>query len=76
MVLKYIKGRTVAKVVSRRPLTAHSWVRTWIIPRGICGGKSGTGNGKSFFSEFFGFPVGIISPWLSVSSGYKQSTRW
>jgi hypothetical protein len=42
-----IKGRAMAQVVSRRPLTAEAWVRTQVNPCVICGGQSGTGTGFS-----------------------------
>jgi hypothetical protein len=51
------KGRAMAQVVSRRPLTAEARVRARVNPCGICGGQSGTGTG--FSPEFFGFPLSI-----------------
>jgi hypothetical protein len=39
----------MAKVVSRRPLTAEARVRARVNPCGICGGQSGTGTGFSVF---------------------------
>jgi hypothetical protein len=45
----------MAQAISRRPLTAEAWVRTYISPYGICGGQSG--NGTGFFPDFFGFPL-------------------
>jgi hypothetical protein len=47
-------SRTMAQVVSRRPVTAEARVRARVNPCGICGGQSGTGTG--FSPEFFGFP--------------------
>jgi hypothetical protein len=37
----------MAEVVSRRPLTAETWVRARVNPCRICGGQSGTGTGFS-----------------------------
>jgi hypothetical protein len=51
-------GRAMAQAVSRRPPTAEARVRSWVSPRGICGGQSGTG------PEFFGSPVNFIPPVL------------
>jgi hypothetical protein len=52
-----VLGRAMAQVVSRRPLTAEERVRARANPCGICGGQSG--NGTSFFSEFYGFPLSV-----------------
>jgi hypothetical protein len=41
----------VARVVSRRPLTAKSRVRDRVNLCGICGGQSGTGTGFSLSSS-------------------------
>jgi hypothetical protein len=46
-------GRDIAQVVSRRPLTAESRVRTWVNPCRICGGQSGTGRDLSPSSSVF-----------------------
>jgi hypothetical protein len=43
----------MAEVVSRRPLTAETWVRARVNPCGICGGQSGTGAGFSPSSSVF-----------------------
>jgi hypothetical protein len=43
----------MAQTVSHRPLTAESWVRARVNPRGICGGQSGTGTGFSPSSLIF-----------------------
>jgi len=53
-------GRGIAEAVSRRPLTAETWVRLWIGPCGICGRLSGAGTG--FLSSAV-FPVSFIPPW-------------
>jgi hypothetical protein len=42
-----VKGRAVAQVISRRPVTAEARVRVRVNPCGICGGQSGTGTGFS-----------------------------
>jgi hypothetical protein len=47
-------GRAMAQVVSRRPLTAKTWVRARVNPCGIYGGQSGTGTGFS--------PTSSVSP--------------
>jgi hypothetical protein len=36
-------GSVMAQTVSRRLLTAEAWVRSQVIPCGICGGQGGTG---------------------------------
>jgi hypothetical protein len=51
-------GRAMAQVVSHWPLTAEAWVRSLVIPCGICSEKSGTGTG--FFPSASVFPVIII----------------
>jgi hypothetical protein len=35
------------QAISRRAPIAEAGVRTWVSPRGICGGQSGTGTGSS-----------------------------
>jgi hypothetical protein len=47
VVLKHKKGRAMAQVVSRRPLTTEARVCTQVNPYGICGGQSGTETGFS-----------------------------
>jgi hypothetical protein len=49
----------MAQAVSRRPLTVEARVRVRSSPCGICGGQSKPGTG--FFSEFFGFPLSVLS---------------
>jgi hypothetical protein len=51
--MSYKKGRAIAQVVSRRPLTAEARVRAPVNPCGICGGQSGTGTGFSPSSTIF-----------------------
>jgi hypothetical protein len=65
-----IVGRTMAQVVSRRPLTAEARVRARVNPCWICGGQSGTGTGFSPSSSVFSCQY-IIPPSLSkfISSG-------
>jgi hypothetical protein len=53
MFVTFIKGRTMAQAVSCQPLTAESWVCTWVYPCGICGVQSGTGTGFSLSSSVF-----------------------
>jgi hypothetical protein len=53
----YYKGRAMAQVVSRRPLTAEARVRSLVNPCEICGGQSGTGTG--FFWSTSVFPLSI-----------------
>jgi hypothetical protein len=48
-----LKGRAMAQVVSRRPLTAEARVRARVNPCEICGGQSGTGTGFSPSSSVF-----------------------
>jgi hypothetical protein len=64
------RGRAMAQVVSRRPLTAEARVRAPVNPCGICGEQSGTGAGFSPSSSVFPCQY-IIPPSLSklVSSG-------
>jgi hypothetical protein len=50
----------MAHAASRRPLTAEDRVRSRVSPRGICGGKSGTGTGFSASSSVF--LVNFITP--------------
>jgi hypothetical protein len=54
-VLHYLplQGRAMARVVSRRPLTAEARLRARVNPCGICGAQSGTGTGFSPSSSFF-----------------------
>jgi hypothetical protein len=68
--LKLSMGSVMAKVVSRRPLTAEARVRARDNPRGICCGQSGTGTGFSPSSSVFPCQY-IIPPSLSklISSG-------
>jgi hypothetical protein len=47
------KGRAMAQVVSRRPLTVEARVRSRVSPCGVCGGQSGTGIGFSPSCRFF-----------------------
>jgi hypothetical protein len=49
-----IYGCVMAQAVSRRPPNAEARVRSWVSPRGICGGQSGTGTGfpRVFRSSF------------------------
>jgi hypothetical protein len=58
------RGRAMAQIVSRRPLTAEARVRTRVNPCGICGGQSGTGTGFSPSSSVFPCQY-IIPPSLS-----------
>jgi hypothetical protein len=59
-------GRDVAQVVSYRPLTAETRVRSRVNPCGICGGQSDTGTG--FFPEFFGFPLSIYHSTVALQT--------
>ena len=43
----------MAKVVSRRPLTAEARVQSRVVPCGICGGQSGTGTDFSASTPVF-----------------------
>jgi hypothetical protein len=43
----------MAQIVSRRPLTAETWVRARINPCGICDGQNVTGTGFSPSSSVF-----------------------
>jgi hypothetical protein len=63
-------GRALAKVVSRRPVTADARFHARVNPCGICSGRSGTGTGFSPNSSVFPCQY-IISPSLSklMSSG-------
>jgi hypothetical protein len=54
-----VRGRAMAQVVTRRPLTEEARVRARINPYGICGGRSGTGTGISLSFRFS--PVNIHS---------------
>jgi len=56
----YIAPRGYA--VSSRPVTTEAWPYSQANPCGICGGQSGTVAG--FSTEYFGFPLSIISPTL------------
>jgi hypothetical protein len=51
--LTVTKGRAMAQVASRRPLTAEARARALVNPCGICGGQSGTGTGFSPRSSVF-----------------------
>jgi hypothetical protein len=64
------KGRAMAQVVNRRPLTAEARVRTRVNLCGICGGQIVTGTGFSPSSSVFPCQY-IIPPSLSkrISSG-------
>jgi hypothetical protein len=63
-------GRAMAKVFSRRPLTAEARVRARVNPCGVYGGKSGTRTDFSASSLVFPCQY-IIPPPLSklISSG-------
>jgi hypothetical protein len=66
----------MAKVVSRRSLTAESRVRVRVNPCVICGGQSDTGTGFSPSSSVS--PVSIIPPSFSIliyHPGDKQYIR-
>lgn len=52
----------MADGVSRRHLSAAAWVRTPIIPCGICDEQSGSGTG--LFSSSSVFPLSVILLWL------------
>jgi hypothetical protein len=49
---KTVSG-AMAQAVSRRPVTAEARVRSWVGPRGICGGQSDTGTGFSPINSVF-----------------------
>jgi hypothetical protein len=52
----------MAEGVSRRHLSAEAWVRTRIIPCGICDEQSGSGTG--LFSSSSVSPLSVILLWL------------
>jgi hypothetical protein len=56
----------VLHAVSRRVLTAKTWIRARINLCGICGGQSGSGKGFSPSLRFS--PVNIIPPLLHIHS--------
>jgi hypothetical protein len=60
------KGRAMAQVVSRRPLTTEDQVRSRVCLGVIYGGQSNTCTG--FHQSSWVFPVSIITPWLSTST--------
>jgi hypothetical protein len=60
----------MAVAVSRWPLTAETRFHARVIPRGICGGQSGTG--KSFFRVSSVFPCQYnftLARYTHISSG-------
>jgi hypothetical protein len=59
-----IEGRAMSQAVSRRLLTAETWVRARVSPCGMSGGHSDTGKGLSPSHSVF--PVNNIPPWLST----------
>jgi hypothetical protein len=59
-----IKGRAMAQVVSRQPVTAEARFRARVNACEICGGQSGTGTGFSPSSSVFPGQY-IIPPSLS-----------
>jgi hypothetical protein len=44
------RDRAMAQVLTHRPLTAETWVRALVSPRGICGGQSDVKTGFSLNS--------------------------
>jgi hypothetical protein len=69
------KGRAMAQVVSRRPLTAEARVRARVNPYGICGGKSGIGTGFSPSSSVLPCQY-IIPPSLSKFFSSGECVIW
>jgi hypothetical protein len=56
-------GRAMAQAVSRRSLTAETWVLTQVSPGGIYGEESGT---EISLRVFQFSPDSIIPPWISM----------
>ena len=63
-------GHVIAQAVGRWPLTKEAWVRSFVIPCGICGGQSGTGTGFS--------PRTSVLPWWydTINTPYSSSCTY
>jgi hypothetical protein len=61
----------MTQAVSRRPVTAEARVRSWVSPRGVCGGQSGTGTGFSPSTSVS--PVNFIPPVLYYMEKRKKN---
>jgi hypothetical protein len=79
----------VAQAVSCRPLTAKTWVCTWVSPRRTCGGQSDTWTGFSLSSSVFSCQYhitmalhtriiwgSVFQPVVRVSPGVHGRFRW
>ena len=72
LAIEYGLGRTLAQVVSRRPLTAETRVRSRVSSCGICGGQNDTGT--SFSPSTSVFPCQFQSTGAALQGKTKNNT--